>query len=65
MRKSDVRAELEATAAGNKPAQSGPAVLDEAAARKHQREFQAWHAFSTPHTGERLAAPAELLTPLP
>lgn len=63
--KADLRATLEAIAAGKNPAQSGPGLVDEAALRARGADFNAWHRFSEPQTGERLAAPAELLAPHP
>lgn len=63
--KKDVRPQLEAIAQG-KPVPGSPApAIDEALVKRHQGDFQAWRAFATPAPGEPLAAPADLLSPLP
>lgn len=69
MPRPDVRAELEAIAAGKAPArESERTIIPERMLEKHQPDFRAWLAFaqaSRSQEGEPLHAPAELLTPLP
>lgn len=66
MAKTDIRAELEAIAAGKATGiKPGEALINEALVEKHGADFAAWKRFSEPRAGEPLAAPAELLTPLP
>ncbi len=61
----DVRAKLEALAAGKGETPKGVALINEAIASDRQVDFQAWLRFTRPRDGEPLSAPAELLTPLP
>lgn len=71
---SDLRPLLEAIARGRDPrlmkTMDDRPILDPEVVKAHQGAFRAWLAFArTPargrHTGEPLAAPAALLTPLP
>lgn len=63
--KRDVRAALEAIAAGKPSKEAERLALDPVVVKKHQRDFLAWDRFATPLDGEPLAAPAEILAPLP
>lgn len=60
----DLRPTLEAIAAGKSVGASGPVVSTDLVA-EHHSAFGAWYRFVYSRSGESLAAPAELLTPLP
>jgi hypothetical protein len=61
----DVRAALEAVAAGKAPIKSGAKIIDPQLVKATQKDFVAWDVFATPNDGEPISAPQELLTPLP
>jgi len=61
----DVRAELEALAAGKGRTVAGTKIVDPAIVEKEQASFVAWANFATPTDGEPITAPQALLTPLP
>lgn len=59
-----LRARLEALAAGRPPVSDRAGELHPGFVDEHQAAFAAWERFCR-IGGEALAAPAELLTPLP
>ncbi len=61
---SDVRAALEAIAAG-RSTRAGTNVLAPALIQDNADAFRAWAVFASAKAGEPLAAPTETLTPLP
>lgn len=71
MKSADLRATLQTIADGRDPrlaAVFGPATLHEKDVKLHQPAFRAWGRFavaSLKGAGEPLAAPVEILAPLP
>ncbi len=71
MIKTDIRATLEAIAAGKDPRLSellAKNIVDPLLVKGRQKEFRAWERFAASGKrdgGEPLAAPSEVLTPLP
>jgi hypothetical protein len=69
MPKPDLRAELEAMAEGRRLADvfanANGAVIEADVVSRNERDFIAWARFAQPHAGEPLAAPSEILAPLP
>lgn len=66
--KTDLRAQLEAMAEGRNLAaiHGRDRIVDPAIIEKHGRDFSAWSRFAAlEQEGEPLAAPAEILAPLP
>ena len=64
MKATDFRPTLEAMAKG-KHVQDGPSI-DVEAVKSHAKAFQAWAKFAdSRRAGEPMAAPSELLGPLP
>jgi hypothetical protein len=63
--KPDVRAALEAVAAGKAPVKTSAKIVDPAFVKANQKDFVAWDMFATPNDGEAISAPQDLLTPLP
>lgn len=66
----DLRSALEAVAAGRTLTNQAAAanIVDPALLKAHQPAFRAWNSFaraSRAGKGEPLAAPSEILTPLP
>ena len=63
-KKPDLRARLEQIARGESSTPKA-GVIEPGLVATHQQAFNAWARFAGHGSGEPLAAPAELLTPLP
>ena len=64
MPRADLRARLEAIAAGKKPSAKGAETLQPGFVEEHQAAFSGWERFCR-IAGEPLPAPSEILAPLP